>query len=492
MQSMINFLVISPVLLPLLTAGITVLLRYHQSSQYWVGLLASVLILLNHLMIYAPLQTQHLSSDFGGWSLPYGIGFQIDTLSYIMLTISAIMTFSSLLFMRSGLSTRPLNSLTLPLTFGLIAGVNGSFITQDFFNLYVWFELILICAIGLLAIGRKISQLDAAFKYMVLNLFGTLLLLTSIALLYGATGNLNFAAVQQALGNIAAHTKLMMITLFIVAVLIKVAAFPVFTWMPASYHTLPIPIMALFSALLTKVAVYTLLRTLAQAFMPTIEVLQTALAWIAICTMVVGVLGAAYHWDMRRILVFHSISQIGYILLAIALGSIAGNSAAIYYTFHHSIVKACLILIAGIIYLYGGSYDLRKIGGLYNVKPWLAVLFAIPALSLIGIPPFSGFWAKVLLLRETINQGHGLWTAIALLVSVLTLYSMMKIWFEAFCKPHPHVCNCEIVWQPVVRQNVKPAVAAATILCIIILLISFIPNLLYSFSYDAALQLGGQ
>ncbi|WP_052122370.1 complex I subunit 5 family protein [Chelonobacter oris] len=492
MLTSINFMVISPVLIPLFAAAIGVLLRYRQQYQYWLSLFVGILMLCNHALLYSAVRHQNLQSHFGNWPLPFGIGFQIDMLSYIMLGISAVMMFACLLFMLSSLSTRPLNSLTLPLLFGLIGGVNGSFITQDFFNLYVWFEVILICAIGLLAIGRKISQLDAAFKYMVLNLFGTLLLLTSIALLYGATGNLNFSAVQAALINIAPHTKLILITLFIVAVLIKVAAFPVFTWMPASYHTLPIPVMALFSALLTKVAVYTLLRTLSQLFLPSIEILQTALAWIAVLTMVVGVLGAAYHWDMRRILVFHSISQIGYILLAIALGSVDGNSAAIYYTVHHSIVKGCLILIAGIIYLYAGSYDLRKIGGLYNIKPWLAVLFAIPALSLVGIPPFSGFWAKVLLLKETIHQGEALWTAIALLSSVLTLYSMMKIWFEAFCKPHPHVCNTETVWQPVIRQNIKPAVIAVTILCAIILLLSFIPDWLYGLSRIAARQLGGE
>ncbi|MGR6981149.1 complex I subunit 5 family protein [Testudinibacter sp. P27/CKL/0425] len=492
MMSLINFSVIAPVLLPLLATAVTILLRYRQRYQYWFSLAVSLLILANLFLIYPIVNAQTLSSNFGNWELPFGIGFQIDMLSYIMLGISAVMTISCLLFILAGLSTRPLNSLTLPLIFGLIAGVNGSFITQDFFNLYVWFEVILICAIGLLALGRKISQLDAAFKYMVLNLFGTLLLLTSIALLYGATGHLNFSAVQLALASVEQHTKLMIITLFIVAVLIKVAAFPVFTWMPASYHTLPIAVMALFSALLTKVAVYTLLRTLSQVFLPSIEVLQTALAWIAVCTMVVGVLGAAYHWDMRRILVFHSVSQIGYILLAIALGSIDGSSAAIYYTVHHSLVKGCLILIAGIIYLYAGSYDLRKIGGLYNIKPWLAMLFAIPALSLVGIPPFSGFWAKVALLKETLQQGYLLWTAIALIVSVLTLYSMMKIWLEAFCKPHPQVCDDQHVWQPVVRQNTRPAIIAVSLLCAIIVLISLAPNGLYGLSRLAALQLGGQ
>ncbi|MGV6989717.1 complex I subunit 5 family protein [Testudinibacter sp. P80/BLE/0925] len=487
-----NVWVISPVLIPLFAAAVAVLLRYRQDYQYWFSLAISLFMLVNHIMLYAPLQQHNLSSHFGNWALPFGIGFQIDPLSYIMLSISVVMTLICLLYMLSGLSTRPLNSLTLPLLFGLISGVNGSFITQDFFNLYVWFEVILICAIGLLAIGRKISQLDAAFKYMVLNLFGTLLLLTSIALLYGATGHLNFSAVQLALQDLAEHSKLLIITLFIAAILIKVAAFPVFTWMPASYHTLPIPLMALFSALLTKVAVYTLLRTLAQVFLPSIDILQTALAWIAVCTMVVGVLGAAYHWDMRRILVFHSVSQIGYILLAVALGTVDGNSAAIYYTVHHSLVKGCLILLAGIIYLYAGSYDLRKIGGLYNIKPWLAVLFAIPALSLVGIPPFSGFWAKVVLLKETINQDQWLWTAIALLVSVLTLYSMMKIWFEAFCKPHPHVCDCDRVWQPFIRQNIKPAVTAVSLLGLLILFISFAPNPLYALSRQAALALGAQ
>lgn len=487
-----NLFVINPILLPIIGAALSTLLRQKQRVQYQFALFTSVLIFINHLAIYPELQAQNaLISNFGDWPLPYGIGFSIDMLSYVMLSISAIMLIASFVFMLSNLSTRPMHSLTLPLMFGLVAGVNGSFITQDFFNLYVWFEVILICAIGLLAIGRKVSQLDAAFKYMVLNLFGTLILLTSIALLYGATGQLNFVAVQLALADVEQNAKLIIIALFIIAVLIKVAAFPVFTWMPASYHTLSVPVMALFSALLTKVAVYTLIRTLSDVFIPHIELLQTALAWIAVMTMIVGVLGAAYHWDMRRILVFHSISQLGYILLATSIATTASNTAAIYYIVHHSLVKATLILVAGLIYVHTGSYDLRKTGGLYNSKPWLAVLFAIPALSLIGIPPFSGFWAKVLILKDLFAHGYAIWTMAALSVSVLTLYSMMKIWLEAFCKPHPKVCD-ERVWKPEVKQNIQPAIIAVTALCCIILVISFIPNSLFNLSASAASMLGGK
>jgi multicomponent Na+:H+ antiporter subunit D len=222
--------------------------------------------------------------------------------------------------------------------------------------------------------------------------------------------------------------------------------------------------------------------------MPAGAGLFEVLGWVAAATMVMGVLGAAYHWDMRRILAFHIISQIGYILLAVALGGPGGNTAALFYTVHHIIVKTNLLLIAGMVAALAGSYDLRRVGGLAAAQPALSVLFAVPALSLVGIPPLSGFWAKVLVLQEAFAQGRFAWAALGLLVSVLTLYSMLKIWNEAFWKSHPLV-DAAGGWQ-VRRVALAPAWVATVGLAAVTLAIGFAPQALIEFAQAAAASLG--
>jgi multicomponent Na+:H+ antiporter subunit D len=329
-----------------------------------------------------------------------------------------------------------------------------------------------------------VDQLDGTFKYLALNLFGTMLLLMSVGLIYGATGHLNFTALGEASAQWPPALGLALLAALTLSFLIKAGAFPLFAWLPASYHTLPAPVLALFAGLLTKVGVYAVLRTLGDVFSPAPQMLYEALGWIAAATMITGVLGAAYHWDIRRILAFHIISQIGYILLGIALATPQGQAATLFYTLHHIVVKANLFLIGAIIWALTGSYDLRRIGGLYALKPLLAVLFLIPALSLVGIPPLSGFWAKLLILREAIAQERIVWTVAALLVSVLTLYSMMKIWMEAFWKAHP-----DETWQPA-RVRLGAAYLATTGLAAVTLWISVSPQSLLGYATAAVAGLG--
>lgn len=265
--------------------------------------------------------------------------------------------------MASEADPTPTHPLLLPLVHGTLAGVAGAFSTADLFNLYVWFEVMLICALGLIALGGRRDQLDAAFKYLGLNLFGTLLLLAAVGLLYAATGHLNYQALATAARAVDPALLHALLAALAVALLLKSAAFPLYAWLPASYPTLPTPVLALFAGLLTKVGVYAVLRMLGDVFMPAGADWSEALGWVAAATMVAGVLGAAYHWDIRRILAFHIISQIGYILLAVALDGPDGHAAALFYTVHHIIVKANLFLIAGMIAALAGSHDLRLIGG---------------------------------------------------------------------------------------------------------------------------------
>lgn len=481
-----SVLAVSPVLVPLVTVVLTALTQKWPKVQVFFSFLGIAMLFGCALALVADAHRGvPAQAVFGGWELPFGIEFLIDRTSAAMILITAIMGIASLVFMLSDADTEPKHPLLLPLLHGVLVGVGGSFATADLFNMYVWFEVMLICAAGLFSIGGRIDQLDSAFKYFVLNMFGTLLLLVAIGMVYAATGHLNFTGISQAATQLSPWLNTLLIAGLMLAFLIKAGAFPLFAWLPASYHTLPAPVLALFAGLLTKVGVYAVLRSMGDIFAPAPSVLYEALGWIAAGTMLFGVLGAAYHWDMRRILAFHIVSQIGYILLGIALASEAGNAAALFYTLHHIVVKANLFLIVAIIWRYGGDYDLRKIGGLYQSKPWLGILFLIPALSLVGIPPLSGFWSKLMVLQEAIAQGRVAWTVIALAVSVLTLYSMVKIWMEAFWKAHPDPSSTVLV-----GARLGPAFAATVFLAVITLGISFYPQLLVEYAQAAAQTLG--
>src|SRR5690606_23287247 len=221
--------------------------------------------------------------------------------------------------------------------------------------------------------------------------------------------------------------------LFLLAFGSKAAIFPLFFWLPASYHTASAPVLAIFAALLTKVGIYAIVRCFSLIF-PITAGLAIIIGLLAVLTMITGVLGAASHFDIRKILSFHIISQIGYMLVGVAIATPLAIAGSVFYILHHIIVKANLFLIGGVIRRRTGSYHLKQIGGLHRTAPFLAIMFCIPALSLAGLPPLSGFWAKYLVVKPSLDAGNWYLAATALIVGVLTLYSMLKIWNEAFWK----------------------------------------------------------
>lgn len=429
---------ISPILIPLLTAVLTLMLHEHKRLQVATSIGGATVFLLCAVSLFLHI-TEHgaISVAMGNWPLPFAIEIVADRLSGIMILITALLGLGVLVYER-GAPLKDASAMTHPLVHGLLAAVCGTVLTADLFNLYVWFELMLVTVLGLLLVHGGLRNLEAAFKYFALNLLGTLLFLTAVALLYGATGQLNYSGLAEAVQReeLQQAVPIYMALLF-TAFLLKTAAFPLYFWLPASYHSLPAPLLALIGGLITKVGVYVILRMMGEVFIGSPAVFSEALGWIAIATMVSGVLGAAFHWDLRRILAFHIVSQIGYLLLAVALASSDGAAAAVFFMMHNILAKATLFLIAGIMWQAAGHYDLRQIGGLYAARPLLAFLFLIAGFSLVGIPPSSGFWGKFLLVQEAFSQGHYVWGGFALGVGALTLYSMIKIWIEGFWKPHP-------------------------------------------------------
>jgi len=429
-------LVLWPVLIPIATAALTAALWKSPVAQRWIGLASLVLLLVASLALTAAVMSEGvIAKQFGSWSAPFGITFVADPLSAAMVAISGVLALAVGIFALSDIRPRHERNGFHPLFHGLIAGVNGAFLTGDIFNLYVWFEVMLITTLGLLVIQRGKAQIDGALKYAAMNLFGTILFLIAVALLYGATGTLNMADLARILPQMEMSPGLTASALlFLAAFGIKAGVFPLFFWLPASYHTAPIAISALFAGLLTKVGVYAAFRVFTLMFEMDGGGLREIVAVVAAMTMITGVFGAAIQWDVRRILSFHIISQIGYMLMGLAIATPIALAGAVFYIVHHIIVKANLFLLAGAIHKASGTNDLRKSGGLLKSHPWLAVLFLIPALSLAGLPPLSGFWAKFLIIDASLRDDAWWLAAVALGVGALTLFSMSKIWMEAFWK----------------------------------------------------------
>lgn len=458
-----------------------------------LNIAGSLLLMLSSLSLFATvIQQGQISVQFGGWAMPYGITFSADGLSALLIITIALIYLCVLLMMQGhpkwqfankvGKSTTNESGLHesdsydsdsqsrrgFILLQGLIASTIAITLTADLFNLYVWFELMLMSVLGLLIINGKAHNLEAAIKYFTLNMLGTLLMLSAVGFIYGLTGQLNFSALQTAAMQPEIQPQIFIFSgLFVLALLMKIGAFPLFIWLPASYHTLPLPLMALIGGLLTKITAYVLLRLSGQVF--DLSFMLDALGWIAVFTMLSGVIGAAYHWDLRRILAFHIVSQVGFLLLGIALASQAGAAGTALFLIHNILVKTNLFLIAGAIWIAVKHYDLREIGGLYPANALLAMLFLINAMALVGVPPTTGFWGKFLVLQETFNQQHFIWAIAALFTGLLTLYSMSKIWLEAFWKKPPQQ-------QPEIQAIPRAVITPIIMISFFVVAIGFYPD----------------
>ena len=433
-----NALLVSPLLIPLATLVLCLLARRSPRLVGALSLVGSAALTSAGLaLVGLAAGGEILAGQAGGWAAPYGITLVIDRLSAVMVAITGIVGLATVLVALAR-DTDPARGRDFhPLLHGLLVGVCGAFITGDVFNLYVWFEVLLVGSFALIVLGGGRRRLSGTVVYVVLNLVATMMFLLAAGLLYGASGSLNMAELAHlfASGEVPA-TANAAVGLMLVAFSIKAALFPVFGWLPASYHLAWTPISALFAGLLTKVGVYALIR-LVTLLWPDSGIAHEVLLWVACATMLIGVLGAAAQTEVRRILSFHIVSQVGYMILGLALATPLALAGAVFYLIHHIVVKANLFFIGGIAARLTGSERLAAMGGLYARAPWLAILFAIPALSLAGIPPLSGFWAKFVLVKASLDASAWIAAAVALLTGIFTLLSMSKIWNEAFLKPHP-------------------------------------------------------
>lgn len=456
-------LVVLPVLVPLATGIACLALRPWRAA----GRAASVLGALIHLLAGVALLHRVDGAgiqvmQMGGWAAPYGISLVADLLAAIMVTLTGVTGLAVAVYSLGSIDAEREAHGYHPLFHVLLMGVSMAFLTGDLFNLYVAFEVMLMASFVLLSLGGERAQLEGAVKYVTLNLFSSAVFLAAVGVLYGVAGTLNMADLALAVQRGTAPGLVATLAcLFLVAFGIKAAVFPLFFWLPASYHTPPVAVSALFAGLLTKVGVYALVRAFTLVFTGDTAFTHGLILAIAVLTMVTGVLGAAAQFEFRRVLSFHIVSQIGYMVLGLGLFTPLALAGTVFYLIHHIVVKTNLFLVAGIVKRLGGTLDLGRLGGLYRRRPALALLFLVPAFSLAGIPPLSGFWGKLVLVKAGLDSGHYAVTATALGVSLLTLFSMTKLWNEAFWKEPPE--ESAVAAAPVPWTLLGPVVALAAI-----------------------------
>jgi len=433
----VNVLLALPIVVPMAAAAVSLAFRRSPKVQYAAGAVSSAAGLAVAVGIFFNVSREGiLKLEIGNWPAPFGIVLVADLFSAIMLLVSTVIAAAVFVYSTASTDEERRSLGFYPLLQVLLMGVYGAFMTGDLFNLYVWFEVMLMASFVLLSLGGGRAQIEGAIKYLALNLISSAFFLAATAVLYGITGTVNFAELARQLdGQSGSVTVVAM--LFLVAFSIKAAAFPFFFWLPASYHTPPVAVSAVFAGLLTKVGVYALVRVFTLLFVGDTAFTHGIILWMAAFTMIVGVLGAVSQNDARRVLSFHIVSQIGYMLMGLGIFTPAALAGCVFYIFHHMLVKTNLFLVAGIAEKTLGTFELKKMGGLYASSPLLAGLFLVSALSLAGLPPLSGFFAKLILIKSGIEAGAGWVSAVALIVGLLTLFSMTKIWNEAFWKPLP-------------------------------------------------------
>ncbi|MBL6989111.1 MAG: Na+/H+ antiporter subunit D [Bacteriovoracaceae bacterium] len=437
-----HLIVILPIVIPMVTAALCLLTWKWKNVQKVFALLGSAIILITALNILYRVRSHGiLVEQMGTWASPYGITLVADLFSSIMLVSSGIVGVIIVVYSFGCMGRRRESCGHYPLMMVLLMGVNGSFLTGDLFNLYVWFEVMLMASFVLLAHGGEKLQLEGCIKYIVINLLSSVFFLTGLGILYATVGTLNMADIASKLSTLdEAGFTTVIAMLFFVAFGIKAGVFPLFSWLPASYHTPPVATSALFAGLLTKVGVYALIRMFTLIFTADNSFIMPFLLVIAGFTMITGVLGAVSRNDIRKILAFHIVSQIGYMIMGLALLTPLAIAGTIFFIVHNIVVKTNLFLVAGIVNRLKGTYELKWLGDIYKTYPLLGVLFLIPALSIAGVPPLSGFFGKLFILMASLKIGTTssyIMAAIMLVVSVLTFYSMTKIWTKAFWKKAP-------------------------------------------------------
>lgn len=437
---MIDISIVLPVLLPLMIAIFLLFFWGKVQSQKWISILGSLAVLGYSIWLFAKVYSGGLlTMQAGNWEAPFGITLVADVFSVTMILLTSIAGLAVSIFSAASISSSRIRFGYFPILHLLLMGLNGAFLTGDIFNLYVWFEIIIIASFVLMTLGSEKSQLESAVNYVVMNLLASVIFLTAIAILYGIAGTLNMADLSIKVAEIE-NRGLVNVTalLFFVGFGIKSAVFPLYFWLPSSYHTPPSAVAAIFGGLLTKVGVYALLRVFTLIFIPD-SFLSTLLLAVAALTLITGAFGALIQSNARKMISYLIVCHIGFMMAGLAMYTDTALTGAAFYLIHDVIIKTNVFILLGIVFIMYGSFKLPELGGLYADYPKLAIVMALVLFSLVGIPPLSGFWPKLFLFEAAFDTESYIMIGALIFASFITLVVIAKLWSQIFWKANPKI-----------------------------------------------------
>lgn len=442
---MITNFILAPILTHMITAVLLLFFWQQVQAQKIISIIGNSIAFLLCVRLFLTTQQEgFLVLQAGGWQAPFGITFVSDTLSSIMVLLTAIVSLAVGIYSTASLNVSRIKYGYFFLFHFLIMGLLGTFLTGDIFNLYVWFEVVIISSFVLLTLGGKKMQMEAGIKYVTMNMLASIIFLTAIGILYGITGTLNMADLSLKIAEVE-NKGLVSVTalLFFAGFGIKSAVFPLYFWLPSSYHTPPSAIAAIFGGLLTKMGVYAMIRVFTLIFIPD-EFTRNVFIVIAVMTMITGALGAINKRSIRRLLSYLIVCHIGYLIGGLGIYTELALVGVIFYLIHDVIVKSNLLMITGVIQKIRGTIDMQRLGGLYKDYPKLSLIIAIAMFSLVGIPPLSGFWPKIQFFGESLSSGQYVLLGTFIAASFVTLVVIARMWSEVFWKESPKPLTEEI------------------------------------------------
>lgn len=485
-----NF-ILAPIIVHFITAILLLCFWQKVLAQKIISIIGNSIAFILCIRVFEmTLNNGHLVLQAGNWNAPFGITFIADTFSAIMVLLTGFVSLAVGIYSTSALNISRIKFGYFFTYHLLIMGLIGAFIAGDIFNLYVWFEVVIISSFILLTVGGKKMQMEGAIKYVTMNILASSIFLTAIGILYGITGSLNIADIAlkiQAVENKGLVTVTSL--LFFVGFGIKSAIFPLYFWLPSSYHTPPSAIAAIFGGLLTKMGVYALFRVFTIIFEPDYFTI-VLFTVISILTMLTGALGTINKRNIRRVLSYLIVCHIGYLIAGLSLYTELAFAAVVFYLIHDVIVKSNMFMITGIIVKIRESVDMTRLGGLLKDYPKLSILIALVFFSLVGIPPLSGFWPKILLFKESFENGQFILLLTLIMASFVTLFVVMRMWMEVFWKESPKPLTDDIDhFAPMPLSGKIGLLSPIVFLTCVSLFIGFNANRVMEVSQKAAYEL---
>lgn len=440
---MIEHIPIAMIAVPLIVASVMIFLRQSPGLQKTISVITTILLFIASIVLIKYVWTNGMIVyEVGEWG-KYGIVLVADMLSSLMVLLSSFISMLALIYSLDYIDNNSQKTTYHSLYLILIAGLNGTFLTGDIFNLFVFFEILLLASCGLVIANEKgsittsLAKMEATYKYLVLNMLSSFVMLIAISLIYATVGTVNMADISVKLSYLSANDMLPWYIfpaglLFIIVFGNKAAIFPLHYWLPDVHPTAPSPISAMLSGVLIKVGAYGMIRVFYFIFRDVLPTFQTIILWLAIATIVLGAISAMGQTDLKRLLAYSSVGQIGYVFLGIGIGTPLAIAASLVYLVNHAIAKSLLFLTAGGIIHHTGTRDMSKMGGMLKSNPIMGWAFLIGAMSIAGMPPLGGFIAKFLLFDAGINAEFYLPIGIALIAAIFTLFYLFKAWHTMF------------------------------------------------------------